>query len=565
MIAIRSRKDLEIFLPSKPAPWTRSLAARSAMRVLTNTAKIDNEWLKLNGLTVIRMNFIIWLACFDSSNLIMNSVTEAGVSGLSARNKGGSHQFESAVSAAYFSILSLLSKEHVHGIHAINYASSTHQNWESVSYDLEALSELGSDENSASRLMTTPLWRADRPTNWHASFRRWANRLLAIDTNYRVWIEWYECRLRGEVFGFNIPGDKNRFEDKGILNRIINESNNNFWNKGHEFVNSELARWLYEARERAHPKEVHPLSTQGITTGPPETSHPSLTVDAQLPPPQNRNVLSFKSTPEGRIAIDATAMSDRLRNDQDARQRYDEAVSEAKLALDRCLRSNAGARLTRLLENYLAATGEGLDDAKPSLIVQRGERLRQELTGCENPDSFIYPIADDLRNDLMGWRTAHNMMVGLDPVLNAADLAMLGPDRQPALIPPDEIEEKVEKADQAGLIETGDAEIIAEGIALAPASPDINDRRTIWSVEVIRNLFSESMGIALNPLNADAQASGIILMSGFRAVCGSIDHAKFIVENRDWILDRLGSTPTWRDLIDGLVERLETITPFDPK
>ena len=217
-----------------------------------------------------------------------------------------------------------------------------------------------------------------------------------------------------------------------------------------------------------------------------------------------------------------------------------------------------------MLENYLAATGKTLEQAKPSLIVQRGERLRQELATYELTDNFLDPIADDLRNDLIGWRTAHNMMVGLDPVLDAFDLAMLGPDSRPALMPPEEIREKLWQADAAGLLEEGDAEIVDEAIALAPTSPDASDRRTLWSIEVVRNLFSESMGIALNPFNSDAQASGLIIASGFKAMCGSINHAKYIVENREWILSRLGSTPTWRDLIERLADRLGNITPYQP-
>lgn len=415
------------------------------------------------------------------------------------------------------------------------------------------------------KVPTSKIWFRNWPNGWEEIWQNFQTELLKSDSNYSVWIEWYSRRITGERAAFDIPGDKYRQEDKKILLRLAKASDKDFWDKGHEYVNATLKGWLDEARERVRPRQVHALSAQGITTGPPEIGSPTLTVHPQLPPPQNRNVLSFKSTSDGRIAIDATAMVDRMRTDQEALYRYDEAVSEARLALDRSLRSNAGARLTRLLENYLAATGEALDQAKPSLIVQRGERLRQELTGYENPNSFLDPIADDLRNDLIGWRTAHNLMVGLDPVLNAADLAMLGPDSQPALIPPDEIKEKVRLADEAGLIAEGDAQIVAEGIALAPTPPDINDRRTLWSTEVIRNLFSESMGIALNPFNPDAQASGLIIASGIRAACGSIDHAKYIVENREWILDRLGSTPTWRELIERLADRLEAITPYDRK
>lgn len=433
---------------------------------------------------------------------------------------------------------------------------------DALDYDCELLENSSYPHKAAKELLLRSLWEFGKPNAWSRSWEISRNKLLAADEDrsFLVWLEWFDRISIGFIEAFEIPGDVDQKENKAILYQLASESDKFFWDKGAIFVNNRLQRWIDDAQARcSQPVSFEAGQTIEIDGLPAAKFGPAPV------PSQNRNVLSFKATSEGRIAIDAIAMAGHMRTDQDAQDRYAEAVSEARLAFDRCQTSNAGARLTRLLQNYLAATGDALEQAKPSLIVQRGERLRQELTAYENPDSFLDPIADDLRNDLIGWRTAHNMMVGLDPVLNAADLAMLGPDSQPALIPPDEITEKVRQADEAGLIETGDAEIVIEGIALAPMPPDLNDRRTIWSVEVIRNLFSESIGIALNPSNADAQASGLIIVSGFRAACGSIDHAKYIVENREWILDRLGSTPTWRELIGILASRLEAITPFDPK
>jgi hypothetical protein len=434
--------------------------------------------------------------------------------------------------------------------------------WEVINSDCEALNS-SKKYNAVNLLSAKALWPIEAPNGWNEIWEACKLDLLKMDslTSYQIWIDWYERRIRGERAAFDIPGDKRRVEDKKILRRLAEATDEDFWGKGHEYVNATLEGWLDEARERVAPPAPINAEVSGTFD---ITGDATAELGPLPPPPQNRNVLSFMSSPEGRIAIDATALADQLRTNQGAQDRYDEAVSEAKAALDRCKRSNAGARLNRFLENYLAATGDTITDAKPSLIVQRGERLRQELAAYDNPDSFLDPLADDLLLDLKGWLTAHNMMVGLDPVLNASDLAMLGPDRQPELIPPAEIRQKVEQADEADLLEEGVADTVIEATNLAPEVPDANNRRTIWSIEVVRNLIIESIGIALNPFNVEAQAAAFNAVTGFKAFCGSIEHAKYIVENRDWILKRLGSTPTLRGLIERLADRLEAITPFVP-
>jgi hypothetical protein len=390
--------------------------------------------------------------------------------------------------------------------------------WEVINSDCEALNS-SKKYNAVNLLSAKALWPIEAPNGWNEIWEACKLDLLKMDslTSYQVWIDWYERRIRGESAAFDIPGDKRRVEDKKILRRLAEATDEDFWGKGHEYVNATLKGWLDEARARVAPPPPEP-DIRNVSATVSSGGYVSATLERVWPlPPQNRKVLSFMSSPEGRIAIDATALADQLRTNQGAQDRYDEAVSEAKAALDRCKRSNAGARLNRFLENYLAATGDTIADAKPSLIVQRGERLRQELAAYDNPDSFLDPLADDFLLDLKGWLTAHNMMVGLDPVLNASDLAMLGPDRQPELIPPAEIRQKVEQADEADLLEEGVTDTVIEATNLAPEVPDANNRRTIWSVEVVRNLIIESIGIALNPFNVEAQAAAFNAVTGFKA------------------------------------------------
>jgi hypothetical protein len=330
-------------------------------------------------------------------------------------------------------------------------------------------------------------------------------------------------------------------------------------------VNPTLKGWLDEARARF-----------ALPVGMAEEKSEALALIPAVPnmPLQNRNSISFQADADGRIAINADALADHLRADAGARDRHEEAVNEARNALNRCHGNNAAARLTGLLTNYLLAAGENLEAAKPSLLVQRGERLRQELARYEAPDHMLPPVADDLLLDLKGWLTAHNMVVGLDPVLNAMDTAMLGPDRQPALIPPDEIREKAREAEEADLLQDGVIEVVEEAADLAPAVPDADDRHTIWSTEMVRNLMIETASVALNnpATTGTVVAVGAVLSSGLAvgivggvSIMGSIKAAEYLVTHKEWVLARLGNTPTWQALITKLADWLEKMTPFEPK
>jgi hypothetical protein len=344
--------------------------------------------------------------------------------------------------------------------------------WNSVEVDCQFLID-HAEGNSARALATQPFW--DFPSEqWDDDnlLLQFTQRLVSIDYNYKVWIDWYERRIRGERAAFDIPGDKGRVEDKKILRRLAEATDQDFWGKGHEYVNATLKGWLDEARARVAPAEAKEdvkdiRNFSGVSGGGGSVFANS---DEVLPvvPPQNRNALSFRTDEDGRITIDASASVDQLRTDAEARDRHSEAASEANAVLDRCRSNNAAARLTLRLENYLAAIGPSIEDTKPSLLVQRGEKLRQELAAYAAPDTLLYPIAEDILVDLKGWQSSHNIMVGLDPVLMAIDTAMLGPDRRPALIPPDEIKQFARDAQEADLLAEGTEEIIIEAADLAP-------------------------------------------------------------------------------------------------
>lgn len=372
---------------------------------------------------------------------------------------------------------------------------------------------------------------------------------LSTDVAFDVWMSWYDRRVTGKRPAFDIERDNNRRENKKILRRLVEAQDIDFWSKGALYVNATLQVWIDEARARVAPG-LEPDADGGAA------------LPAQAP-----HAVRFQAAADGRIAIDAGALVDTLRTDAEARDRHAEALALARAMLAGCQGSNAGARMIAMLEAYLEAAGDGIETMRPSLFVQRGERLRQELAGYARPDTMLAPLADAVLLDGQSWRSAHNMAVGLDPVLMALDTAQRGPDVQPALLEPDAIRTLARAADAAGALVEGVAAVVIEAADLAPAVPDPADRRTRWSSDTAQNLVIEAFAVALNyPLTTITGIAtfGALGWAGAAVFGGALGAAKFLISHRLWIETRLGDSPTWQSLFVQLCERLEAHTPFRP-
>jgi hypothetical protein len=585
--------SLEVWLGDKPREWAQVIAVRAALRALPFMVRTEENWIRRYALLPLRAIFIAWAARnfpAHQLNAAYSASAFAAVRAADAAYADGTYAdaADAAPRAAYAAADAaavLTTQTSANAIRAAVRAADratasayrdafdTFVNafWRAVSDDCYWLSKQ-EDMSVASQVLSRhPLWTVKPLNGWQENWQSLAKTLNEIDSDYTAWIEWFERRILGEDASFDIPGDTDRALDKGILIRLVDAADEDFWSKGHEYVNATLKGWLDEARARVAPPAIIAEASSTIAFG------VSATAEVRTPPTptQNRNAISFRTDEDGRITIDASASVEQLRTDAEARDRHSEAASEAQAVLDRCRGNNAAARLTLRLENYLAAIGISVEDAKPSLLVQRGEKLRQELAAYAAPDTLLDPIADDILVDLRGWQSSHNMMVGLDPVLMAIDTAMLGPDRRPALIPPDEIKQVAHYAQEADLLAEGTEEIIIEAADLAPAIPDPNDRLTNASIEMVRNLIIETVSIVLNyPIKSAAAAtviSGIvspILVGGMAtpiSILSSIKAAEYLVAHRQWIEERMGDTPTWQTLFLKVADWLEKATPFKPK
>ncbi len=577
MVEITSRKDLENWLQDKPREYAQVIAARAALRALPYAfdQRTGQKWINEYALNSIRATAISWAAL----NFPAHDMTDAAYAAADAAARGSAAARSSAYVAAYAGVASAYAYA---GVAALADAARAAADvaayagvataaacacvaalaraaddddaraavWDNVSADCDWLGTSSDGATDASRLTREPLWLRPSPDGWQQAWDYAATRLTTINPSYQVWIDCYNRRIIGKDAAFDIPGDTNRTEDKKILARLADATDEDFWNNGATHVNTTLQSWIDNAKARLidWTKVFEPADD-----------------NAEIPP-QNRNAVSFRTNADGRISIDPTAAG-ALRTDADARDRHAEAVREAQALLERCRGSNAGARLTQLLENYLAAAGEAVEDIRASLMVQRGEKLRQEIAALATPDSLLDPLADDILVDLKGWQSAHNMTVGLDPVLIALDASMLGPDVKPALISPDELRMLARDADHEGVTEAGVLAVLEEAADLAPTTPDPTDRRTIWSVETGKNLVIEAMSVALNhPVKTvvGVAAVGLIVptMSAFDQAQMFAFATVFLLKNRNFIESKLGNTPTWKSLFIQLCDRIEKAAPF---
>lgn len=417
-------------------------------------------------------------------------------------------------------------------------SSLSHALWLSLNHDCQWLSEQKDRVHASQLLSCGSLWHGSPPDELTLVWQQLQKKLLAIERNYSVWIDWFNRRIRGEPTGFDIPGDNGQEKDRNIHLRLATATDEDFWDKGAAYVNATLQSWLDEADDRTAPSALATL------------------------PSQNPNAIAFRQDANGKIAIDSSIDLNALRTDSDARDRHSELQRLATALKSRCQGSNAAARLTGLLENFVEALGDRNEDQRPSLLVQRGNRLDVEYKAYSDPAHLLSPLADDVLLDLGSLVSAIHMHVMSEQVLRDRATAMLGPDAKPVLIAPDEIKLAVQEADDRGILADGVREVVEEAADIAPAVPDPENRFTIWSTETLTNLIIEAFTIALRHPIETAIVGGVasILPTGLD-LGTAVVAAGYLLHRRKWVESRLGNSPTWKALFIELCNRMDKFMP----
>jgi hypothetical protein len=261
LIEIRSLPQAAEALNGKPIDWTMVILSRLALRTLPTMAGTDDSWLKFYAVSLFRANLFAWASLHDGPSLF-SGATEPSHDSLQEALRRNYHSSLPwpAIASAQSALLSLDSFNFA-GLFAWNDlpSSNSDEQYDAIGRMVFGPSSIESDFDwltknqhpGNTRDMTSLiLWLNKMPEEWRRSSAAFRTQLLTVDPSYSVWIDWYERRVRGEEAAFDIPGDKYRKEDKKILRRLAEATDEDFWGKGHEYVNATLKTWLDEARGR---------------------------------------------------------------------------------------------------------------------------------------------------------------------------------------------------------------------------------------------------------------------------------------------------------------------------
>ena len=279
---IDSRAKLEAWLKGRPAEYAQVIAARVALRVLPYAfdERIKDNQITRLSFVLFRANFISWAACnfpvrymafaaaraaaaaravtdtieyAAAPHATVNAAADAANAALDAHAARyavtAAANAERAAANASYRLRSGGLPFHLTPFHLRSSVRIITQLavWASVSTDCNWLDGSTDPAAAARRLTREPLWPRSAPQGWNQAWKEGKARLLDIDPSYDVWTGWYDRRIIGNRAAFDIPGDSDRTQDKAILARLADATNEDWWDKGATHVNTELQGWIDEA------------------------------------------------------------------------------------------------------------------------------------------------------------------------------------------------------------------------------------------------------------------------------------------------------------------------------
>jgi hypothetical protein len=478
---INSRETLEAWFQGKLSGCGAAIAHRAALRVLPivpdlpgfenspKYAALASASFRVNAISRLAIGYPI-----HEIAIISNAVHTAGAAAYAAFDRGyggGGRNPGIALDAA---------SRAAGAVHAAISADIENETPAAVSATAEAVrtvdrvtSAFGGDSDAACATMWTsiqsdcdvteagflpnellelPLWSGSVPGWIEPYITTMENGLRTLDQGFDNWIDWYRRRIAGDACGFGLAGGT----EHELSIRLI-EATDRWWKREPAIVNRDIQRWI---------DELTPLKTA--------------TFDGIEPEPQSSLSPQFKTDSDGRIAIDATANADQLRDDREAMSRYAAARGLAEMLRSTLRGHNNAGYIADQADEYLEALGQDFSDIEPSMVVLHGERLRQSVAAHQNagPNDNLQPLPEVASRDAGGLLVAHNMLVGLDPYLNQLDRAVLGPDIAEPMVTPAEVRTVAQETSDQGVLAPETKAIMDEAADLAPARPDLVNRNS---------------------------------------------------------------------------------------
>jgi hypothetical protein len=568
--AIKTSEDLRLWLKDKPVEWAQVIAVRAALRIFTKLDLSSEYGVTDFVLRPIRAIFISWSAANYPKHVITSSAQAAARSAmLSVIGKVYEDKDLSLLAAAH-SAYAAASTDVESAVMAICEATDLVPMWEIVSDDCEWLNSEGNSRAAARRLSNRALWNKrplpDGP-DYVTFFAEFALGLIRIDPNYSVWIDWYERRIRGKRAAFDIPGDKGRKEDKKILRRLAEATNEDFWGKGHEYVNAMLKGWLDEARARAV-KNLEPLSKLDLLLTEPEP------LDSINPDPQDARSPQFGRDAAGRIAIKGEAGADQLRSDPQSLSRHTRALQAAQKLGDALRNHNNAGYITGMVDDYVAAMDWGDNGPDPSGLVFAGDQLREAIARhrISGPDDDLQRLPPSADRDASAFVSAHNMYVGSDHFLDDLDRTTRGPDTPLPAANPDEIRQIATTARHDDILAAHSYDYIIDASNAAPAIYDAADRHSRFASGLAQNFARYGIEFIWTYPNEAAWASlasgvGVAVLLGPLAAAGgtvagiglAYHLARNMIANETTYQKLLATSPAGEDNFNRLMRFLKSL------
>lgn len=260
---IDNESRLEFWLKNKPIEWAQIVALRSALRALPFLLQQSSNLLTNHSLVVFRALCTAWSAQSVPAHSTVSAANAAAEDGIELCDEFTANDptYTSVLHAALAVADGNNAAKHAAdaakaAVDAATELVETPDNineifFSAVSNDCERLQSWEEEIRSSYVMTGRRLWPGQQPEWWLARLQLFFDKLLELDQGFEVWIDWYLRRVRGEWSAFNIPNDSKRKEDKAVLIRLAESTDDDFWFEDVSFVNATLKEWLETAIDHA--------------------------------------------------------------------------------------------------------------------------------------------------------------------------------------------------------------------------------------------------------------------------------------------------------------------------
>ena len=415
-INIHDRQSLKTYLSGDGYVFGRGIAHRAALRSLPSLP-LDQNWLAPEAILLFRALVISGLKLDDYYQDIARSVDAAliklGDAGFTP--KEAVYGPARMTAAAALKTMILNNSSFVQFVcDAVDASAAFYGDkiWAEVRRDWEINknNDFENPDEVARLLSASSLWAELPPVRFSANWSIIRDDLHQIDPNFIVWTNWFERKVMGQDSAFDIPGDKGRVEDKKILQRLAESTDEGFWGKGHEYVNATLKGWLDEARERVAP----PVS--------------EIEADIKVPL-QEPHATAYGVNNDGMIDRLPPYDQHHLRDLPDQRRAYAD-LRETALELQQ-EGQRLGPRLQPRIERAVASLPEKFNDAEAWPVWRDFNALRRLFRAHQiafaNPDPDAAKLEPVIAEQLGGLLDIYNNFAFADDGLRAKDEARISP------------------------------------------------------------------------------------------------------------------------------------------